>query len=288
MLRYNRVTVDGRQIHYATEGAGIPLLLVHGPPFDHRAWAPTIPFLAGHFRVVAPDLPGCGMSDEPRGGGAPDELIRTMAGLLTALRMVPCLVAGASFGGDIALGLAARYPERVRSLVAVAAPGLQHWPGTLQASLARAASRLPGMLALGLRLAPRAQARWFVRGVFHDRGQASDAIVEQVAATLQAPAGRRTVILALRQANEWRLVMRQLGGIRAPTLLIWGERDTLYDLSAAERLRHAIPGARLTTIAGAGHMPSIERPAELAGLMRQFFGAVAPTAREGRQIEGRR
>jgi pimeloyl-ACP methyl ester carboxylesterase len=64
--------------------------------------------------------------------------------------------------------------------------------------------------------------------------------------------------------------MRQLGGIRAPTLLIWGERDALYGLPAAERLRHDIPGARLLTIAGAGHLLPVDRPIELAAEMRRF------------------
>lgn len=282
MLRYSHVTVDDRQIHYATEGSGIPLLLIHGLPFDHRAWVPTIPYLSGHFRVVAPDLPGCGKSSGGRGAGSPDDFIRSMAGLLTTLRMVPCLVAGVSFGGGVALGLAAHYPERVRSLIAVDAPGVQYWPATRQARLAHAVRSLPGMLALGLRLAPRAQARWFLRSAFYDRRQASDEIVEQVAATLRDPTGRRTLIQSLRRADEWRQVMRQLGGIRAPTLLAWGEHDRLYGLSAAERLRHAIPGARLVTIAGAGHLPSIERPIELAELMRRFFATAGAPAAGGR------
>jgi len=290
MLRYSYVTVDDRRIHYATEGNGIPLLLVHGLPFDHRAWVPTIPYLAGHFRVVAPDLPGCGKSSGGREAGSPDDFIRSMAGLLTTLRMVPCLVAGVSFGGGVALGLAAHYPERVRSLIAVDTPGLQYWPNTRQARLAHALRGLPGMLALGLRLAPRAQARWFLRSAFYDRRQASDEVVEQVAAMLRDRTGRRTVIQSLRRADEWRQVMRQLGGIRVPTLLAWGEHDALYGLSAAERLRHAIPGARLVTIAGAGHLLSIERPTELAELMRRFFASGAPAARgraSGGHSEGR-
>src|SRR5690242_16412235 len=111
MLRYAQIAVEGQAIHYATEGTGQPLLLLHPPPFDHRVWAPVIPYLSGHFRVVAPDLPGCGRSSGAATDGRPDGLIRLVAGLMTALRMVPCAVAGASFGGVLALGLAARHPE---------------------------------------------------------------------------------------------------------------------------------------------------------------------------------
>jgi pimeloyl-ACP methyl ester carboxylesterase len=82
---------------------------------------------------------------------------------------------------------------------------------------------------------------------------------------------RRTLIRSIRSLDEWRFVMRLLGGIRAPTLLAWGERDAVYSLPAAERLRHAIPGARLVTLAGAGHLLAIERPLELAELIRRFL-----------------
>jgi pimeloyl-ACP methyl ester carboxylesterase len=271
MLHYARVTVEGQPIHYATEGAGTPLLLLHGAPLDHREWAPAIPYLAGHFRVVAPDLPGCGQSSPALNDGSPDSLIRLIAGLTTALRMVPCAVAGASFGGAIALGLVTRHPERVRALIAIGSPGMQIWPETLQARIAKAARSVPGMATLGIRMAPRAQARWFMRNALGDRKLASGEIVDQAAATLRSRGGRRMIVQALRRVDDWRFVMRQLGGVRAPTLLVWGERDAYYGLPGAERLRHAIPGAQLVTIAGAGHLLTIERPIELAAQMRRFL-----------------
>jgi len=275
MLRYAQVMVDGRRIQYATEGQRAPLLLLHGAPFDHQMWAPTIPYLSGNFRVVAPDLPGYGRSELADQDGTPDALIRTLAGFMTSVRIVPSFIAGASFGGGAALGLAARHPERVRALVAVGSLGVEHWPRTLQGRLARAARGLPGALALGMRLAPRAQARWFLRSALNDRQLAADTLVEQVAATLRSSTGRRTLIHTLRKLDAWPAVIRQLGGIRAPTLLVWGERDAVYGLPAAEHLRHAIPGSRLVTIAGAGHLLPIERPVELAEVMRRFLVPLA-------------
>jgi pimeloyl-ACP methyl ester carboxylesterase len=271
MLRHAQVLVDGRQIHYVTEGQGLPLLLLHGPPFDHQVWAPAIPYLSGHFRVVAPDLPGYGRSQPLDQGGSPDALIRTIAALMTSLHIVPGFVAGASLGGGVALGLAARHPERIHGLVAIGSLGIERWPAIAQLRLARLMRSLPGPLALVLRLTPHVQARWFLRNALGGTHPSADMFAEQIAATLRTRTGRRALIQALRSLDEWQFVMRQLGGVRAPALLVWGEHDRIYGLPAAERLRQALPNAQLVTLAGAGHLLPVERPVELAEKMRRFL-----------------
>jgi 2-hydroxymuconate-semialdehyde hydrolase len=271
MLRYGQVTVEGRAIRYATEGAGPPLLLLHGPPFDHRLWAQVIPYLSSRFRVVAPDLPGFGGSAPGEQAGAPERLVRTLGGFVTAAGLVPCAVAGASLGGGLAIGMAARYPERVSMLLGVGSIGLEWWPATLQGRMARAARGVPGLLEAVIRLAPRAQARSYLRGALADERLVTEQLVEQVAATLSGETSRRSLVRILVRLDEWEFLRRVLGAVRAPTLLVWGERDAVYGLPAAERLRHAIPGAQLLTLPGAGHLLPVERPVELAEVMREFL-----------------
>src|SRR5262249_14077528 len=154
----------------------------------------------------------------------------------------------------VALGLAARHPERVRGLVAVGALGVERWPSTAQARLARAVRGLPGALALGMRLAPRRLAGWVLRSALGHKQIADERLLEQIAARLRSRTARRTLAHTIRDLDQWRFLMRQLGGIHAPTLLVWGEHDGIYGLSAAEQLRHAIPGAQLVTLSGAGHL----------------------------------
>lgn len=271
MLRYGTIQLEGRTVGYATEGSGPPLLLLHSPPFDHRQWAPTIPYLSGRMRVVALDLPGFGRSDSADAEGSPDYLLRVAAGFVTATGMVPCAVAGAGLGGGLALSLAARYPERVRAVIGVGALGVDPWPATAQARRARATRGVPGLLPLVLRLGPTAQARAFLKRAFADERHVEEALIEQIAAMLRQPSGRRTIGRVLGHLDEWRQLARQLGAVRAPTLLVWGERDEVYPLPTAERLRHTIPGARLVSLAGAGHALTIERPVELAETIRAFL-----------------
>jgi pimeloyl-ACP methyl ester carboxylesterase len=270
MLTYSQATVDGQTISYATEGAGIPLLLLHGLPFDHRIWAAAAPYLAGHFRLIIPDLPGFGRSRATPWDGAPDTLARLVAGLLTTTQAVPACVAGTGLGGTLGLVLAARYPERVRAVIAVGAPAIELWPATTQAQIARQLRAVPGLLSLLIRLAPQRHARRLLSDLL-DGGAPQGDLVATLAATLRDPQSRQMLVRALGRLEQWRLAQRQLGGIRTPTLLIWGERDRWYGLPQAERLRHAIPGSQLATLPAAGHGLTIERPAELAALIRQYL-----------------
>jgi pimeloyl-ACP methyl ester carboxylesterase len=245
-------------------------MLLHGPPFDHRLWAPVIPYLAGRFRVVALDVPAL---DGPVAAVnlSPDQLVRTAAGFATAAQIVPCAVAGASLGGAVALGLAARYPERVSALVLVGSAGLEWWPQTPQARFARWARRVPGLLDAVMRLAPQPRAHALLSSVLADDSAIDGTLVGQVASVFRSASGRRALIQTLRQLDGWERLRRQVGAVRAPALLAWGERDEAYPLPTAERLRHAISGARLVTLAGAGHLLTVERPVELAALMRNFL-----------------
>jgi pimeloyl-ACP methyl ester carboxylesterase len=270
MLRYAQAVVEGRTIRYATEGSGSSLLLLHGLPFDHRLWAPVIPYLARRFRIVAPDLPGFGGSaagvEE-----SPEQLIRTIAGFATTMGLVPCAVAGAGLGGGVALGLAARYPERVTAVIGVGALGVEWWPVTAQARLARTARWLPGALPLAMYLFPAALARWYLRSALSDERLITPDVVRQLVETMRSAGSRRALARALIRLDDWHWLRRQLGAVRAPALLVWGERDRVYELPAAERLRLALPGASLVTLAGAGHLLPIERPVELAETIRHFL-----------------
>jgi pimeloyl-ACP methyl ester carboxylesterase len=267
MLTTSQVVVDGQQIMYATEGTGTPLLLLHDLGFDHRAWALAAGYLAGHFQLLIPDWPGIGGSRQATWDGAPETLARIMAGFLTATRAVPAFVAGSGLGGSLAILLAARYPERIRAVVAIGAAGAEPWPNTSQARMAKLTNML-GLLGFAIQLAPERHARQLV-GDMVATDAAPHAIVQAVAETLRDPGSRRTIVQAVARLRSWPAALRHAGGIQAPVLLIWGERDTIYGLPHAERLRHTIPNARLLTLPGAGHALTLERPAELAAAIRQ-------------------
>lgn len=271
MLHYEQIRVEGRILSYATEGSGPSLVLLHGLGFDHRLWAATVPYLAGHARVIVPDLPGFGRSAALPDQSSPEDMLRALAGMLTNTGAVPCMLAGFGLGGTLALALASRYPERVQALVAVSALGPQTWPETGSGHVAAIMSNIPGMLGLTMRLAPHAIAKRYLHSALSATPVPAEytLLVESV---LRDGAQCRALIKHLKRLNAWPEIMRRFSGVRAPSLIVWGERNRIYKLSAAERLRHAVPGAQLHTIIGAGHLLPLEQPDTLAAVMRAFFG----------------
>ena len=114
--------VNGARLFYELTGSGDPLVLVHGSWVDHTSWQLVVPDLARSFRVLTYDRRGHSLSEMPLGQGSRREDEEDLAALVEALDLAPAHVVGNSFGGSIALGLAARRPDLFRSLSVHEAP----------------------------------------------------------------------------------------------------------------------------------------------------------------------
>ncbi len=111
-------TANGVRLFYALTGdAGPPLVLVHGSWLDHTAWDFVVPALARRFRDLAYDRRGHGRSERPAAQGSAEEDATDLTGLLEELGLAPAHVVGNSFGASVALRLAIRRPDLVRSVI---------------------------------------------------------------------------------------------------------------------------------------------------------------------------
>jgi pimeloyl-ACP methyl ester carboxylesterase len=108
--------VDGLSINYDVQGEGDPLLLIPYLSADHACYAFQLPAYTEHFSCIAVDLPGTGESDKPPGPYSTETYAEQVAGFLGAIGIESAHVAGVSLGAGVAMHLAARHPERVRSL----------------------------------------------------------------------------------------------------------------------------------------------------------------------------
>ncbi len=234
------------------------VLLLHAGIADRRMWAPQVDVLeaAGH-RVLAPDLPGFG--EAPLEPGTIDYVAQAAAQLDG-----PAAVVGCSFGGRISLELALARPELVERLVLVGA-GLGSWEWS-EAAKTGFAEEEEALERGDLAAAAAAQARMWL---------AADA--DEEVRSLTEAMTLRSYELQLPVEDEvdalWPdpPVVERLSEVRAPTLVVVGSEDVEDMKTIADKLAAEIPDARLETIDGAGHLPSLERPEELNRLLLEFL-----------------
>jgi 3-oxoadipate enol-lactonase len=233
-------------------------LLLHAGIADRRMWAPQVDALraAGH-EPVAPDLPGFG--EEPLVPPTVDYV--TFAAERSG---GPGAVVGCSFGGRVALELAAARPHLVERLVLVA-PGLAStaWSEETQAGFAEEEELVEAGDLAG---AAAQQARMWL-------GPDAEASVHELTEAMTLRSYEQQLPVDGRVRGVWPepSAETRLAEIAAPTLVVMGSDDLpeLHDVAA--RLVREMPDARLAAIQGAGHLPSLERPDELDRLLVEFL-----------------
>jgi pimeloyl-ACP methyl ester carboxylesterase len=212
--------------------------------------------LAPHFRTLAIDFPGFGRSALPPTTWGVDDYAASVSGWLDDLGIARASFVGHSFGGRVAIVLAATRPERVDKLILVDSAGILP-RRTVGYHLKVRASRLARRV-----LAAPPFAR--VRPTLERRLYAA------IGANDYANAGplRPTFVRVVN--HDLRPLLPQIG---APTLIIWGENDDATPLADGELMAREIPNARLVVYRGAGHFAYLDSPDRFVADVRAFLGA---------------
>ena len=239
------------------------VLLLHAGIADSRMWQPQVEALeaAGH-RVIARDLRGFG---DRRLEPAVFSNVRDAEAVLGG----PAAVVGASLGGRVALELALHRPDLVERLVVIA-PGMPGWEWSEDTKVGWAAEEEAYEAGDFDRAAEASVRLWIDRP---ETDPSVRALVKQMVlrsyemqqGAWEAGASEEEVLDSP--------VLGRLGEIHCPTLVLVGD-DDVADMSAiAAHVAGAIDGARLVTVAGAAHLPSLERADEVNALLLTFLGA---------------
>lgn len=250
----------GGDIAYEITGQGPPLLLLHGAEGTRRMFDALVGNLQAQFTCIGFDQRGCGESATPPVDCSPDDIADDAAWLLEQLGFASAHVYGTSFGGIVAQSLAARHPQRVCKLVL----GSTWAAGALLADIHPAAARTLAVLREDRPRHAAAIARYFYPDAYLAAHPA-------VAARFGAVPSDGTMhrlrarCVATRSAAD-------PSAIAAPTLVVAGAGDRLAPPDTTLALAARIPGAVSCVLTDAGHLPSLQQPAELAAAISAFLG----------------
>ena len=267
------ITANGARLRYLREGAGDPVLLIHGYLFGADSWRPQIDTLRDRFDVIAPDLRGQFGSETTPDGYDLWSQTEDAKAVIDALGVAPVHVVGLSMGGMIGLRLALRHPEAVRSLVLMDTTAGPENPELVERYEAMAEVVEAGDLeAVAPGLPPVFLADDFVA----EHADEVDAWLDRVRAA--DPIG---FVHALRALNGRDDITSRLGEIGVPALVIHGEEDVAIPVDRGRELASGIRGARLDLVSG-GHQSNVDRPAETSRLIRDFLLSITAPAVDGR------
>lgn len=278
-LRY--VHLHGHEVGYRMGGSGPVLLMLHGIAGSSRAWKEVMPELAKSYTVIAPDMLGHGESAKPLGDYSLGAYASGMRDLMVALDVERASVIGQSFGGGVAMQLAYQHPEMVERLVLVDAGGLGRevsWmlravtlpgselvlPFVFPKAVRGVGDRISSTLASRGVHAPRMAEMWRAFGSLTDVDNRA-AFVRTMRAVID-PGGQSISALD-------RLYL----AAHLPTLIVWGDQDTIIPVAHGHAAHEAIPGSELVIIEGAGHFPHTENPRQFNMVLLDFLERTEPS-----------
>ncbi|GIJ00133.1 pimeloyl-ACP methyl ester carboxylesterase [Sediminihabitans luteus] len=249
-------TTQALEVVNLRDGHGLPLVLLHAFPLDHRMWASAVDAMPGDFTVLAPDLHGMGRApDGPRTPG----LEASADAVVSAVRAAGydrAVVAGLSMGGYVAMAIAERHPGFVAGLGLLDTKSTADAPEARlnrlrvahQVEAERDTTAVLGMVATLVGDTTRAEQPRIVPLVESwIRAQRADGVAWSQRAMAARP--DRTHVIH---------------DVAGPVLVLVGDEDVMSPVSAAEHMVVARRDAELVIVPGAGHLSAVERPAQVA------------------------
>ncbi|WP_447980062.1 alpha/beta fold hydrolase [Candidatus Nitrospira bockiana] len=225
----------------SAESRWTAVVLLHGLVISSRYMVPTAERLAAYGRVYAVDLPGYGLSEKPRRVLSLAELSKALASWLDAERLDRPHFVGNSFGCQILADFSVRYPERVDRLV-----------------------------FQGPTMDPRARSFWMQMSRVAQNSRRESPGLGWITLQDYWRAGLRRIIGTIRIALDDR-IEEKLPAIRAPVLVVRGDRDPVVPQEWAEEIAARLPNGRLAVIPGAAHTINYTKPGPFVDVIRPFL-----------------
>ena len=239
-----------QDIHIGDEGKGFPLVLIHGFLGSSIMWRPQIDFFKDHFRVITPDLPGFGKSNNVKSHDNIHSMANSILDCLKDKKIDKFYLLGHSMGGMIVQEMAKISGNKIIKLICYSTGPRGEMPGRFET----VDQSRENLKKNGLEITAKNIAKtWFVKG---EEAEYFDICIE---------AGKQlsieTVDNALVAFKNWDGV-ETLKNIKNETLILWGNKDKSYNLDQVQTLNKNIPNSSLFIFEGCAHNVHLEKPEE--------------------------
>jgi pimeloyl-ACP methyl ester carboxylesterase len=274
------------QVHVIEAGRGEPMLFIHGGNSMAVAWTPLLAKLYQQYRLYAPDRPGCGLTTMFSYAGVPlrAHAVAFVESVMDSLRLSRAVLVGNSMGGYFGLVYALAHPERVSRLVLVGEPA-----GS--APTIPLANRLIGtriinsaLFASVLKPGPRTMRDSLERLLVADVHRVPSTDIDCLAFGSMIPGAAQSWITLMEDifrpagaglfsaASTLTYTLRpELGGLEAPTLMLWGDKDTFGPPTIGQEMARLMPNGRCEVIPDAGHLAWFDQPDICAQRIMSFL-----------------
>lgn len=257
-----RITTGDAELSVEVRGEGLPVVFIHGFPFDRTMWRHQVAALT-RWKRIALDLRGAGASTAPADGYSMSRYADDVVAVLDALGIRDAVVCGLSMGGYVVFDLLRRHPDRVRGVVLA---DTRAEPDSDEARRGR-----DEMIALARRDGPEAVAERMLPRVLAPTTFAEQPELVADVRTMMVRWTVPALVGALRALRDRADSTDTLPAIRVPTLVLVGEEDGITPPAGAERMAGAIAGARLVAIPAAGHLAPLEQPLAAGRALSEFL-----------------
>jgi len=252
-----RVTVDDATIDVETAGDGSAILLLHGFPLSREIWDAQAAHLQQTARVIRPDLRGTGRSTTSDGPYLMEALAGDIAAVLDAMQVESVTVIGHSLGGYVAMAFARMYAERVSRLALVCSRLCADAPAT-----AKEREELADRCEEKNSMEPVLQT-YLPRLFAPETSRRHPEIAARVAGIIRSndPRGAAAMLRGMAQRSASDDIA---GDLHMPVLVVSGKHDLIVPAAEIASVAQIFPRGETLQMAGSGHLPMLEQPAELS------------------------
>ena len=275
------LVIRGYNIHYVEAGEGEPILLIPGAFSTYRHWNRVIPYLSKHYKLLCMDYLGAGDSDKPRSGFkyTIEEQTDLIANMMEKLQIPKVHIVGVSYGGAIALNIAARYPEKVDKIVSIEGNGIngnKHQKfsyGPMEDLLKfPVIGEIPiGVIRSGL--ADKFVTKSVMGKAWKDLNEIERKEVREIISQNNRTASRISWYHISRTLKTSRDFTDDAKTISIPILYLYGENSDYQDMAKANAtfLKNHLPNVEILSFQGGIHDLQLQKPEEVAALVLEFL-----------------